>query len=237
MAEIEPGDTVVVFGCGPVGQFAIASAKLMDAGRIFAVDHIPSRLDMARAQGAEAINFDEEHPIEVLMELTGGIGADRAIDAVGIDAQQPHSGPAAKEAKAQSSEFKKEVNEIAPNTHPKNGNWEPGDGPSQVLDWAVKSLAKAGTLSIIGVYPMSAKTFPIGMAMNRNLSLNMGNCHHRKYLPNLVRMVSSGVIDPSTVITQVEPLTDVIEAYKAFDKRQAGWIKVELLPAGAAARA
>ena len=237
MAEIKPGDTVAIFGCGPVGQFAIASAKLMDAGRIFAVDHIPSRLEMARAQGAEAINLDEEHPVTVITELTGGIGVDRAIDAVGVDAQQPHGGPAAREAKAKSGEFKKEVSAIAPDAHPKKGNWEPGDGPSQVLEWAVKSLAKAGTLSIIGVYPMTAKTFPIGMAMNRNLSMNMGNCNHRKYLPNLVRLVSSGAVDPSTVLTQVEPLTDVIEAYKAFDKRQAGWIKVELLPVQSAAHA
>ena len=237
LAEIEPGDTVAVFGCGPVGQFAIASAKLMDAGRIFAIDHIPSRLDMAKAQGAEVINFEEEHPVLAIQELTGGIGADRAIDAVGVDAQRPHEGPAAKEAKAKASEYRKEVDEIAKETHPKNGNWIPGDAPSQVLEWAVKAIAKAGTFSIIGVYPQTAKTFPIGMAMNRNLTLKMGNCHHRKYLPKLVDLVRSGTIDPSKVLTQVEPMMDAIEAYKAFDKRQAGWIKVELLPKGRAASA
>ncbi|MBV8831365.1 MAG: glutathione-dependent formaldehyde dehydrogenase [Acidobacteriaceae bacterium] len=237
LAEIEPGDTVAVFGCGPVGQFAIASAKLMDAGRIFAIDHIPSRLDMAKAQGAEVINFEEEHPVLAIQELTGGIGADRAIDAVGVDAQRPHEGSAAKEAKAKASEYRKEVDEIAKETHPKNGNWIPGDAPSQVLEWAVKAIAKAGTFSIIGVYPQTAKTFPIGMAMNRNLTLKMGNCHHRKYLPKLVDLVRSGTIDPSKVLTQVEPMMDAIEAYKAFDKRQAGWIKVELLPKGRAASA
>ncbi|MBV9678574.1 MAG: glutathione-dependent formaldehyde dehydrogenase [Acidobacteriaceae bacterium] len=233
IAEIKPGDTVVVFGCGPVGQFAIASAFLMDAGRVFAVDHIPSRLDMARAQGAEVINFEEEHPVVVIQELTGGIGADRAIDAVGVDAQRAHSGPASKEANTKSSEYKKQVSEIAPETHPKDGNWVPGDAPSQVLEWAVMSLAKAGTLSIIGVYPQTAKVFPIGVAMNRNLTVNMGNCNHRKYIPKLVNMVRNRTVDPLSVLTQTEPMTDAIEAYKAFDKRQSGWIKVELKPQAA----
>ena len=233
IAEIKPGDTVVVFGCGPVGQFVIASALLMDAGRVFAVDHVPSRLAMARTQGAEVINFEEEHPVKVIQELTGGVGADRAIDAVGVDAQRPHSGPASKEADAKASEYKKEVSEIAPKTHPKDGNWVPGDAPSQVLEWAVMALAKAGALSIIGVYPQTAKTFPIGMAMNRNLTINMGNCNHRKYIPKLVNMVRSRTVDPLLVLTQTEPMMDAIEAYKAFDKRQPGWIKVELKPQAA----
>lgn len=128
----------------------------MDAGRVFAVDHVPLRLAMARAQGAEVINFEEEHPVKMIQELTGGIGADRAIDAVGVDAQRAHSGPVSKEADAKTSEYKKEVSEIAPKTHPKDGNWVPGDAPSQGLEWAVMSLAKAGTLSIIGVYPQAA---------------------------------------------------------------------------------
>ncbi len=185
---------------------------------------------MARAQGAEVINFEEEHPVAVIQELTGGVGANRAINAVGVDAQRAHSGPASKEASAKASEYKKQVSEIAPETNPKNGNWVPGDAPSQVLEWAVMALAKAGTLSIIGVYPQAAKVFPIGMAMNRNLTINMGNCNHRKYIPKLVNMVRSRTVDPLSVLTQTEPITDAIEAYKAFDKRQPGWIKVELKP-------
>lgn len=234
IANIKPGDTVAVFGCGPVGQFAIASALLMDAGRVFAIDHVPSRLEMARAQGAEVINFDVEHPVVMLQELTGGVGVDRAIDAVGVDAQRAHSGPAGKEADAKSSEYKKQVAEIAPQAKPKSGNWVPGDAPSQVLEWAVQSLAKAGTLSIIGVYPMTAKVFPIGMAMNRNLTIAMGNCNHRKYVPKLVNLAKNGTINPEKVLTQVEPVISAIDAYKAFDKRAAGWIKVELKPAAAA---
>ncbi|MEO5702974.1 MAG: zinc-dependent alcohol dehydrogenase [Gammaproteobacteria bacterium] len=235
LAEIKPGDTVAVFGCGPVGQFAIASAKLFGAGHIFAIDHIPSRLDMARAQGAEAINFDAEDPVQAIHRLTDGSGVDRAIDAVGVDAEHAHNDSAATEAEQHEQheqheqQFKQKNRQVAPVTHSKNGNWVPGDAPSQVLVWAVQALAKAGTLSIIGVYPQTAKTFPIGAAMNKNLTINMGNCNHRKYIPMLVEMVRSGVIDPADVLTQREPLTSAIEAYKAFDRRAPGWIKVELV--------
>src|SRR5207247_1002360 len=105
------GDTVAVFGCGPVGQFAVASARLLGAGRIFAIDTVPSRLDLARFQGAEAIDFNAEDPVEALRELTGGIGVDRAIDAVGVDAARPHDGPAAKKSKALRAQFDEELEE------------------------------------------------------------------------------------------------------------------------------
>jgi len=231
MAEIKNGDTVAVFGCGPVGQFAIASAFLMGAGPVFAIDRIESRLDMARGQGAEAINFDSEHPVMAILDATGGIGVDRAIDAVGVDADHADSGPAWATAKASKKEYKRQLEEIAPKAKPKNGNWQPGRAPSQVLEWAVESLAKAGTLSIVGVYPLSAKTFPIGRAMNKNITVRMGNCPHRRYIPKLVDMVQAGRIDPSKILTQVQPLVSVIDAYRAFDKREEGWVKVELLPA------
>jgi threonine dehydrogenase-like Zn-dependent dehydrogenase len=230
LADIKPGHTVVVFGCGPVGQFAIASAKMMHANRVFAVDNQPDRLEMARQQGAEVINFDEEDPVQTIKELTGGIGADRAIDAVGVDAECPHHGPAAEKAKAQEDSFKQERKEVAPEQNPDGENWRPGRAPSQAQRWALQTLAKAGTLSIIGVYPPEDMTFPIGMAMNKNLTIRMGNCNHRTYIPMLVEMVRSGAFDPMKVLTQREPLTSVIDAYKAFDLRQPGWIKVELVP-------
>jgi threonine dehydrogenase-like Zn-dependent dehydrogenase len=230
LAEIEPGNTVAIFGCGPVGQFAIASARLKRAGRIIAIDCIGSRLDMARAQGAEVINFDVDDPVEAILELTGGIGVDRAIDAVGVDAVRPHRGPAAREAKRHARQLDREVERVAPKRKPSNGNWHPGDGPSQALRWAVEALAKAGTHAIIGVYPQTAEIYPIGMAMNKNLTIRMGNCNHRKYVPLLVELVQSGAVHPERVLTQVEPLTDVIEAYRAFDQRQPGWVKVELQP-------
>ncbi|MBV9385352.1 MAG: glutathione-dependent formaldehyde dehydrogenase [Chroococcidiopsidaceae cyanobacterium CP_BM_ER_R8_30] len=230
LAEITPGDTVAIFGCGPVGQFAIASAQILQAGRLLAIDTIPSRLEMAREQGAEVIDFNAEDPIEVIKSLTGGIGVDRAIDVVGVDANRPHSGPAAKQAEQQTQEFQQELQQIAPETNPQGDNWHPGDAPSQVLTWAVQGLAKAGTLSIIGVYPPKHRFFPIGMAMNKNLTIKMGNCDHRKYIPMLVDMVQGGAIDPLQILTQLGPLTSAIDAYKAFDQRQSGWIKVELVP-------
>lgn len=235
MADIEPGKTVAVFGCGPVGLFAIVSARLMGAGRIFAVDCIPSRLDMARKQGAEIINFDEEDPVEAIKRLTGGIGVDRAIDAVGVDATCPHKGPASKQAKQLEKDFQQEVQKIAPKQNPQDGNWEPGDAPSQVNQWSVQALAKAGTLSIIGVYPQNDVFFPIGEAMNKNLTIRMGNCHHRKYIPLLVELVQSGTVDPETILSEIQPFQNAIDAYKAFDKREPGWVKVELQPALAGA--
>jgi len=205
MAEIEDGDTVAVFGCGPVGLFAIISARLMGAGRVFAIDGLSDRLDRARELGAECINFEEEDPIAALNRLTDDIGVDRAIDAVGIDANHGHGG------------------------HPHgHEQWQPGDAPSQALKWAVEGLAKAGTLSIIGVYPQGFESFPIGAAMNKNLRMNMGNCHHRKYIPKLIELTLAGKVDPASVLTQCEPLTDAISAFAAFDLHEQGWIKVKL---------
>lgn len=230
LAEIRDGDTVAVFGCGPVGQFAIASAKLLGAGRIIAVDGLEDRLAMARRQGAETVNFEREDPVETILKLTDGIGVDRAIDAVGIDAVHAHGGPAAKQAEKQAAEFAAEVRKIAPEQHPSGDNWKPGDAPSQALHWAVQALDKAGTLSIIGVYSPNSTTFPIGEAMNKNLTIKMGNCNHRKYIPHLIELVRSGVIDPSVILTHIEEMDSAISAYQAFDKRQAGWIKVKLQP-------
>jgi len=230
LAEVKHGDTVAVFGAGPVGQFAIASAKLMGAGRVIAVDRLASRLEMARQQGAEIIDFDRDDPVQTILELTGGIGVDRVIDAVGVDALRASQGPAAANQQGSEREFDEELREIAPQRNEQNGNWKPGSGPSQVLRWAVKAVAKAGTVAVIGVYPENDRFFPIGQAMNRNLSLKMGNCNHRSITPKLVELVRSGSFDPIAVLTQREPMINVIDAYKAFDKREAGWMKVKLEP-------
>ena len=231
IAGIKPGHTVAVFGCGPVGQFVIASAKLLGAGRVFAVDAVPSRLDMARTQGAEVVNFNEEHPVATLMRLTDGAGIDCIIDAVGVDSYHAHQGPAATLEKAQEGQFKQEMEQNNPAGYsPQGSDWIPGDAPSQALQWEVESVAKAGTISIIGVYPLTMNSFPIGAAMNKNLTLRMGNCPHRKYIPRLVDMVRSGVIDPTMILTQQEPMASAIDAYKSFDERKPGWVKVELEP-------
>jgi len=230
LAEVRPGRSLAVFGCGPVGQFAIASAKLLDAGRILAVDCIPSRLALARDQGAEVIDFSREDPVQAIRELTGGTGVDRAIDAVGVDATRAPQGPAAATSQ-QRRQFEQEQQELGEER--REGPWAPGNSPSQALSWAVQSLAKAGTLSIVGVYPELAQHFPIGLAMNHNLTVRMGGCNHRKYLPKLIRLVASGVIHPEKLLTQRETFGDALEAYRAFEQHKPGWIKVELKPAPA----
>jgi threonine dehydrogenase-like Zn-dependent dehydrogenase len=220
-AEIKPGNIVAVFGCGPVGQFAIASAWMRGAGRVLAVDCLPDRLEMARNQGAEVIDFAREDPVEVIRELTAGIGADRIIDAVGIDAVSAAEG---------NPEL---VKKLAAQAKPSNGNWHPGNAPFQALDWSLETVAKAGTLSIIGVYPPYVNSFALGTAMGKNLTVKMGNCNHHAIIPTLIEIILAGECDPLTVLTQVEPLTSALDAYKAFDKRQPGWMKVELLPQAA----
>lgn len=228
MAEIEDGDTVAVFGCGPVGLFAIESAKLLGAGRVFAIDRLEDRLQKARELGAECINFEQEDPVQTLRRLTDGIGPDRAIDAVGIDAVHAHTGAALSNSDIRTEEEESRNN--VGQAHASGANWVPGDGPSQALQWAVEALAKAGTLSVIGVYPPRFRAFPIGAAMNKNLTVNMGNCHHRKYIPRLINLTLSGRVDPSAILTQQEDLPDALSAFAAFDRRDSGWIKVELMP-------
>jgi threonine dehydrogenase-like Zn-dependent dehydrogenase len=230
IANVKTGDVVVVIGCGPVGQFVITSCKLRGASRIFAIDSIQSRLDLARKQGAECINFNEEDPMDFIKDATDGSLADIVIDAVGIDAECPSHGPAAKKVAQHKHEFKRELNEIVPKTNPKGKNWIPGNGPSQVLRSSVDLAGKCGTISIIGVYAEKSNTFPIGKAMNKNLKIVMGNCHHRAYIPKLLQMVQAGIVDPTQILTQKESITNVIEAYKQFDIREHGWIKVALKP-------
>ena len=225
MASIKPGDTVAIFGCGPVGMMAIACAQHMGAGRVFAIDQVPSRLEMARKHGAEAINFGDESPVKVLHELTFGSGPDRVIDAVGVDATTARA--SSKEMK----QFEQEMSTIAPDVNDaKKKKWWIGGAPTQALEWAVESVAKAGTLSIIGVYPPTLKSFPIGMAMNKNITMRMGNCNHRKYLPRLVELVRSGVIRPEQFFTQKVPVASAIDAYHHFDRHEHGWLKVKLEP-------
>ena len=230
MAGIRPGDTVAIFGCGPVGMMAIACAQHMNAGRVFAIDQVASRLEEARKHGAETIDFSQENPVKVLHELTFGTGPDRVIDAVGVDATcAHHTSPMMKK------QFAAEMKDVAPDVKTsEKKKWWIGGAPSQVLEWGVESVAKAGTMSIIGVYPPPLKSFPIGMAMNKNITLRMGNCNHRKYLPRLIEMVRSGVIRPEQFFTQKVPVASAIDAYRHFDQHDHGWLKVKLEPGTAA---
>jgi len=231
LAEVSTGDTVAVFGAGPVGQFAILSAFQLGAGRVIAVDGIASRIDGARALHAETVDFNAEDPVEIIRDMTRGIGVDRVIDAVGVDAQHPVSGPAAPDADA-TEEFEAERRAATGGgTRPSGDTWVPGDAPSQVSRWSAEAVAKAGTIGVIGVYPQTVNAYPIGAAMNRNLTIRLGNCNHRRYIPRLLEMVATGAVDPARVITQHEPVSAATDAYEAFDRREAGWTKVVLNPA------
>jgi threonine dehydrogenase-like Zn-dependent dehydrogenase len=227
LAEIRTGDTVAVFGAGPVGQLAIVSAYLQGAGRVIAVDHNDDRLALAQAQHAEIVNFDAEEPVAAIQDLTGGIGVDRVIDAVGVDAERPATGVPAEQAK----QFDTEQRQAAPDTNVRAGQWVPGDAPSQVSHWAAQAVAKAGTIGIIGVYPQTLSNYPIGVVMNKNLTVNTGTCNHRHYMPHLLQLVANGSVDPALLLTETEPMTDVMAAYREFDRREPGWIKVALNPA------
>jgi threonine dehydrogenase-like Zn-dependent dehydrogenase len=229
LAEVSSGDTVAVLGAGPVGQCAIASARLQGAGRVIVVDGVADRLDLAREQHAETVDFNAEDPAEAIREMTGGIGVDRVIEAVGVDAERPAHGPAAEALAEEEETFDAERDRTAPVQRPdERSTWVPGDAPSLAARWSVELAAKAGTIGIVGVYPPQSDRFPIGEAMQKNLTLQMGNCNHRRYLPRLVDMVASGVLDPTPLITRWATSENVLDAYENFDRREHGWTKVAL---------
>ncbi|MDF3311993.1 alcohol dehydrogenase catalytic domain-containing protein [Rhodococcus sp. T2V] len=228
LAQVTEGDSVLVLGAGVVGQCAIASAKRQGATRVLVVDGLDDRLAIARTQNAEVINFNTEDPVEVVRELTGGIGVDRVIDAVGVDAQRPSGGPAAKTLPVSDDSFDAERDKAAPHTNPDGDTWVPGNAPSLAVRWAVKAAAKAGSIGIIGVYPPNFDVFPIGEMMNRNLTVQAGNCNHRRYIPHLLAMAATGVLDPAAFITQHAAPTRALDAYQRFDTREQGWLKTVL---------
>ena len=234
LAQIKSGNTVAIFGCGPVGLLTILCAQYMSAGIIFAIDNNESRLAKARELGAEVINYDKEDPVMTIKKLTDQIGVDRVIDAVGVDANRPHGGIIQQvKSTMMSKTFKQEKQQVEKEQNPQGDNWHPGDAPSQALMWEVQAVAKAGTVAIIGVYPETVEVFPLGFAMNKNVTVTMGHCPHRKYLPELISIVDNKMMDPSRILTQHEPLISAIEAYQIFDQRTDGWIKVELDPMSA----
>ncbi len=234
LADVRPGAVVAVFGLGPVGQFAVVSALLQGAARVIAVDAHPSRLATARRLGAEVVDFSREDPAQVLLDLTGGVGPDSVIDCVGVESERPKTGPGAQAVADQSDELDAARDQSAPQTNvqPSSGGqlWRPGDAPSLASQWAVQTVRKAGTIGVVGVYPPHFQTYPFGAAFNKNLTIRTGNCPHRRYVPELLRLVASGVVDPSTVISQDEPLSDALSAYEHFDRRDAGWVKTTLTP-------
>ena len=210
-AGIEPGDTVAVWGCGPVGQFCIQSAWLFGAGRVIAIDRVPERLAMARERGkAETINFDDDKVYETLQEMTGGRGPDRCIDAVGAEAHGWGSFDAVVDR------IKSAVLLTTDRIH--------------ALRQAIHCCRKAGTVSIPGVYVGFPDKFPLGAAMNKGLTIKTGQTNVQKYTGKLLSLIEEGKIDPSTVITHTLPLSEGPEAYKTFRDKKDGCIKVVLKP-------
>jgi threonine dehydrogenase-like Zn-dependent dehydrogenase len=210
-AEIQPGDTVAVWGCGPVGQFTIQSAWLMGAGRVIAIDTVPERLEMARGHGrAETIDFREEAVYDRLMELTGGRGPDRCVDAVGAEA---HS------TATLDSLYDKAKTLLLMET----------DRP-HVFREAVMCCRPGGTISVPGVYFGFADKIPLGALMNKGLTVRTGQTHMQRYMEPLLRRVEAGEIDPSFVVTHRVPIEQGPEMYRTFRDKQDGCIKVVLKP-------
>lgn len=228
IADVKEGDFVAVFGCGPVGQMAIASALYMGAQKVFAIDVLADRLKIAKQQGAVPINFEKHNPVERLKELTNGYGPDCCIDAVGIDAVRPHKGPATSVFGVMETVIEKTAG--APLAVLTGNHWNKGDAPDQVLTWCVDAVRKSGVVSIIGVYPETVDTFPIGKVMAKSLTVRAANCSHRKYIPKSLKMLQNSSFKPSTILSVFDGLENAIECYKHFDKGEPGWLKVELTP-------
>jgi threonine dehydrogenase-like Zn-dependent dehydrogenase len=209
--NIRPGDTVAVWGCGPVAQFAIKSARLLGAERIIAIDKVPERLAMAQSEGqAEIIDFSNEDVYDRLMEMTGGQGPDSCIDAVGCEA---HGG----------GTLDGTMDAI------KTSIFLATDRP-HVLRQAIWSCRKGGTISIPGVYIGFGDKIPLGALMNKGLTVKTGQTHVKKYLPKLMDHIEKGDVDPSFVVTHTLPLKDAPRAYEIFKNREENCIKVVLKP-------
>jgi threonine dehydrogenase-like Zn-dependent dehydrogenase len=207
--NITPGDIVAVWGCGPVGQFAIRSAFHLGAGRVIAIDTVPERLQMATQAGAETLDSMEDDVFECLKAMTGGLGPDACIDAVGMEAHGAHL-----------DYWYDKVKTMA---------FMATDRAS-TLRQAIHCCRKGGTLSIPGVYGGFIDKVPMGAAFNKGLTLKMGQTHVHKYLPELLRLIESGRIDPSFVITHRAPIEDAPQLYKTFRDKQDGCVKVVLKP-------
>jgi len=210
-AEIESGDTVAVWGCGPVAQMTIQSCWMLGAGRVIAIDCVPERLEMARTRGrAETINFEEEDVYERLIAMTQGRGPDRCIDAVGCEAHETGA------VDAVIDKVKATLMLATDRAH--------------VIRQAIFCCRKGGTVSVPGVYVGMIDKFPFGGAMNKGLTIKAGQTHVQRYGKLLLEKIEAGEIDPSFVITHRLPLEEAPGAYKTFRDKEDGCIKVVLTP-------
>ncbi|MDQ2840929.1 MAG: glutathione-dependent formaldehyde dehydrogenase [Acidobacteriota bacterium] len=210
MCNIQPGDTIAVWGCGPVGQFAMKSAYLLGAERVIGIDRFPERLRMARDKvGAETLNYEEVDVRDALKEMTGGRGPDACIDAVGMEAHAPGlTGAYDKVKQAAKLETDRPI----------------------ALRQAIMSCRNGGIVSVIGVYGGFIDKFPMGSVMNRSLTIRTGQCHVQRYLQPLLDRIQKGEIDPSFVITHRMRLEDAPAGFAMFKEKQDDCIKIVLKP-------
>ena len=208
--DIKPGDTIAVWGCGPVGQMAIRSAFLLGAGRVIAIDTVPERLALAREAGAETLDFMQEDIYDALQAMTGGRGPDACIDAVGTEAETMASLDSAWD-------------------RVKVATFMGTDRP-HVLRQAIHCVRNFGTVSVVGVYGGFLDKVPMGSAINRGVTFRMAQTPVQRYLPQLMRRIEQGDIDPSFVITHRARLEDGPELYQIFREKKDGCIKVVMRP-------
>ena len=208
MGGIEEGDTVVVFGAGPIGIFAARRAWLLGAGRVIVVDHVEYRLDFVSRFGpAEVVDFRYVKDMAVhIKALTDGLGADVCIDAVGCEA---------------AGNFAQTLTGVKLKLQA---------GAATALHWAINSVRKGGTVSIVGVYGPTFNAVPIGNAINKGLTLRMNQASVKRHLPRLIEHIQAGRVDPKQVITHRVPLEEVAEAYDLFSRKRDNCIKTVLVP-------
>jgi threonine dehydrogenase-like Zn-dependent dehydrogenase len=211
MCDLQGGETVAIWGAGPVGQFAAASAKLLGAERVIVIDRFEYRLRIAeRHTGAETLNYEQVDRVpEALKELTGGRGPDACIDAVGLEAH--HHGPLYAYDRVKQALRQETERPIA-------------------LREAIMSVRNGGTVSIVGVYGGLMDKFPIGAVMNRGLTIRSGQCHVHRYLRPLLERIERGEIDPTFVVTHHLPLDEAPRGYELFKQKEDDCLKVVLKP-------
>lgn len=207
--NIQPGDTVAIWGCGPVGLFAIKSAFLLGAERVIAIDHLPERLKLAQEAGAEIVDYTKVDTLDTLREMTGGMGPDSCIDAVGLEAHG-----------ASFDNIYDKAKQVA----------RLGSDRPHVLREAILACRKGGTLSVPGVYGGFLDKIPFGAAFNKGLTFKMGQTHVQRYLPALMDHIVNGRIDPTFVISHRLPLQDAAHGYAIFKQKEDNCTKIVLKP-------
>jgi threonine dehydrogenase-like Zn-dependent dehydrogenase len=209
-ADVQPSDTVAVWGCGPVGQFTIQSALALGAKRVIAIDDVPERLKMAAGLGAEVLDRSKAKVIPTLKEMTGGHGPEKCIDAVGIEAHGPN--PLLELIDRAQTALKLETERPV------------------ALREAIMACKSGGIVSVPGVYGGLSNMIPMGAAMNKGLTLRTGQTHVKRWTDELLRRIEEGELDPTFVVTHTVPLGRAPEMYKTFRDKKDGCVKVVLKP-------